>query len=75
MRKISTFIIGVIFIGSLASCGYEGSYRYSCQDPNNWEKQDCKLPRCKVDGNCTEYLLGFNPEETTVPATQETTAP
>ena len=75
MRKVHKFIIGAIFISSLASCGYQGSYRYSCQDPDNWSKQECKLPRCKVDGNCTEYLLGFNPEETTVPATQETTAP
>jgi hypothetical protein len=36
-------------------------YRYSCQDPENWEAPECNPPLCKVDGNCTEALLGFNP--------------
>jgi len=75
MRKIAKFIAPIAFVLSFASCGYEGGYRYSCQDPDNWASEDCKLPRCKVDGNCTEYLLGFNPSETTIAPTQETTAP
>lgn len=54
---------------ALASCGYDGGYRYECQDPENWENQECKPPVCLVDGNCTETLLGFDPNqpvETTV---------
>lgn len=69
MKKL--LLVFGIFI--LSSCGYDGSYRYSCQDPENWESKECNPPLCKVDGACTEALLGFNPNETTT--TQETVAP
>lgn len=72
----------------LAGCGYEGHYRYECQDPENWEAEECNPPVCLVDGMCTETLLGFNPkdvavstvppvvsEETVVPTTEETVTP
>lgn len=61
----------------LSACGYDGGYRYSCQDPENWEAPECNPPICKVDGNCTETLLGFNPlsEEEETTTTQETVAP
>ena len=72
------------FIGLfvLSGCGYQGSYRYECQDPENWKKEECNPPICKVDGMCTETLLGFNPFEedgslvptTTVPAKETTTS-
>ncbi len=48
-----------------AGCGYEGHYRYECQDPANWEDSDCNPPACLVDGICTETLIGFDPTETT----------
>jgi len=51
----------------MAACGFDGSYRYSCQDPDNWDNKDCYPPTCLVDGNCTETLLGFDPTETTTP--------
>ena len=77
--KKSVFALS-IFI--LAGCGYDGGYRYECQDPQNWESEQCNPPLCLVDGNCTEALLGFDPEapETTVETipvdtTQETVAP
>lgn len=45
----------------LASCGYDGHYRYECQDPSNWDSEECNPPICKVDGACTKDLLGFDP--------------
>ena len=74
MKKVILFA-SVLF---LSACGYDGSYRYACQDPANWDSDDCKPPICKVDGACTETLLGFNPSETTIAdtvPTQETVAP
>lgn len=78
----------LMFVGALllAGCGYDGHYRYECQDPENWEAEECNPPKCLVDGMCTETLLGFNPNEpveTTVPTpaeedaniTEETVAP
>lgn len=70
-------LIALVFV---SACGYQGHYRYSCQDPENWDLEECKPPICKVDGACTDILIGFDPEETldttveTVP-TEETVAP
>ena len=71
MKKIA-LVAGILI---LSACGYDGSYRYSCQDPQNWEAEECNPPLCKVDGACTETLLGFNLSETTIGITQETIAP
>jgi hypothetical protein len=78
----------LLFVGALvlAGCGYDGHYRYECQDPENWEAEECNPPVCLVDGMCTENLLGFDPKlpaTTTVPnpveedvtITEETVAP
>ena len=29
-------------------------FRYPCQDPDNWDKEICKLPRCDVTRTCPE---------------------
>lgn len=63
MKRLS-FVLVFSFL--LASCGYDGYYRYPCQDPENWGKTECEPPECKVDGACTETLLGWDPTETSV---------
>lgn len=42
----------------LTGCGYDGHYRYPCQDPANWENAECKPPLCEVAGACPEDLVG-----------------
>jgi hypothetical protein len=69
MKKV---FFSVFLILAASSCGYDGSYRYSCQDPENWEDPNCHPPICLVDNMCTEILLGFNPTETTIEITQDT---
>jgi len=72
-----------IILIAVSACGYDGGYRYSCQDPENWENPECNPPICNVDGNCTEILLGFdpnleeliNPELQELIPTEETVAP
>jgi hypothetical protein len=49
----------------LSGCGYEGHYRYECQDPENWKNEECNPPICLVDGMCTENLIGFDPTNST----------
>jgi len=74
MKQIN---LGLFIIFLLTSCGYNGSYRYSCQDPENWGKSECSPPICNVDGNCTATLLGWDPTETTIETVpvQETVLP
>ncbi len=55
---------------SLTGCGYQGQYRYPCQDPANWEKAECKPPICEVAGTCPEDLVG---EDIVNPPTDATT--
>jgi len=41
----------------LTSCGYDGSYRYPCQDPANWGNVECEPPICVPNGTCTRDLI------------------
>jgi cobalamin biosynthesis protein CobD/CbiB len=53
------FIVGAALCTLLlTSCGYQGQYRYQCQDPVNWETPECKPPVCSVAGTCPVDLVG-----------------
>lgn len=64
--KVKRVIFASVFVILSASCGYDGYYRYECQDPENWEEDYCNPPVCLVDNMCTETLLGFDPREETI---------
>jgi len=50
-------ILGVFLLATLlAGCNYDGSYRYPCQDPANWESEDCKPPLCTTSNTCPTDL-------------------
>lgn len=81
MKRVIAFFALALVLGG---CGYDGSYRYECQDPEFWEEEHCNPPQCLVDGMCTENLIGFDPKvydtttstvDTTPPAPEETVAP
>ena len=77
-------LIGIVLLGLvLTGCGYDGHYRYPCQDPANWEKPECNPPLCEAYGYCAKDLLGFDPvtgekiqtsEETNNDTIEESTA-
>lgn len=50
-------IVALVLSFMTSSCGYDGSYRYPCQDPANWTDDACTPPICEADGTCTKYLL------------------
>lgn len=52
-------LIGIALLSlALTGCGYDGHYRYECQDPENWEKAECNPPVCKVTGTCSKDIIG-----------------
>lgn len=51
MKKI-TLIASILVLS-----GCEQQYRYPCQDPSNWETEQCKKPLCEVNRDCPEYIL------------------
>lgn len=56
--KLTTALIALAAALTLTSCGYQGHYRYPCQDPANWEAAECKPPVCEVNGACPADLVG-----------------
>ena len=62
-RRTKLFILTTLGVVALAGCGYQGGYRYSCQDPENWESEKCNPPLCLAAGECTKEILGFDPSE------------
>ena len=53
-------LLALLLVFMTSSCGWDGTYRYPCQSPENWESPECNEPICEADGTCTKYLL---PEE------------
>jgi uncharacterized lipoprotein len=41
----------------LVLAGCENSYRYECQNPDNFHKPDCQKPKCLFTQQCPEYLV------------------
>ena len=58
MRKAILLVGVAISALLLSSCGYQGQYRYPCQDPSKWETPECKPPVCSVAGTCPVDLVG-----------------
>ncbi len=57
MSKIRILLLATALTLGLSGCGYDGHYRYKCQDPTNWESAECKPPICTANGACPEDLV------------------
>ncbi len=51
----------LVLVTILFMTGCEDRYRYPCQDPKNWNSEECKPPICTAAGTCPEMLV--KPEE------------
>lgn len=60
-KKLISIISATVLAVTLSGCGYDGHYRYPCQDPENWENVECQPPICEAAGTCTKDLLGYDP--------------
>ena len=58
MKKILSPLAVIVLALILSACNFQGNFRYPCQDPANWEKDECKPPICTVNGACPEDLVG-----------------
>ena len=70
MLKLITLLVATAAL--LSGCGYDGHYRYPCQDPANWEKAECNPPICEATGTCTKDLINTDVTTTDEPI-EETT--
>lgn len=53
----------LILLLPLLLMGCEERYRYPCQDPENWEKHECKKPFCSANGTCPEDLTPYEKDK------------
>ena len=54
MKKLALLIPAILLIA-----GCSDTYRYPCQDPENWDKKECKKPYCSANGTCPEDLTHY----------------
>lgn len=59
LKLLALTVCAGILCGLLVGC--EDRFRYPCQDPINWGKDECKPPICTATGTCPEMLV--KPEE------------
>ena len=48
--------IALVF-SAFALAGCDVTYRYACQNPDNFHKAECTKPRCLFTQDCPEYLV------------------
>jgi hypothetical protein len=60
-RKLIALVSTSLLAITLSGCGYDGHFRYACQDPENWGAVECTPPVCEATGTCTKDLLGYDP--------------
>lgn len=56
MKK--SWLLGLI-PAVLLLAGCSDTYRYPCQDPENWGKKECQKPYCSANGTCPEDLTHY----------------
>ncbi len=57
-RKLLKWVF-ILLLAPLALAYFSNgdSFRYPCQNPENWDKQICKLPTCDVTRTCPEHIF------------------
>lgn len=56
MRYLALLLLPLLF-----AC--QERYRYPCQDPSNWDSQECKKPYCSANGTCPEDLQHYEKDK------------
>jgi len=54
MKTIAAVTLSML----LAGCSQQ--FRYPCQDPENWDKTECKPPICEVNRDCPSHIFEGN---------------
>ena len=57
MRKLGASLASIMLALTVTSCSFDGSFRYECQDPANWDKDICQKPLCDVTRQCPEHVF------------------
>ena len=56
-NKLMKYLLLLIVFPILLAMFSGDRFRYPCQDPDNWDKDFCKLPKCDVTRTCPEHIF------------------
>ena len=74
-KKLAKFLI-VLLLLPLTLAYFSGDkFRYPCQDPDNWDKDFCKPPKCDVTRTCPEHIFKGQRDPRLGPPVPESTQP
>ena len=59
-KKLFKWLGLLIFVPLLLAIFGGDRYRYPCQDPDNWDKAECKKPICEINRQCPEHIFKGN---------------
>ena len=61
-HKLVKWLLLVLFIPIGMSMCSGDRFRYPCQNPDNWDKDICKMPHCEVTRTCPEHIFKGQPD-------------
>ena len=56
-QKLMKYLLLLIVFPIVLAMFSGDRFRYPCQDPDNWDKDFCKLPKCDVTRTCPEHIF------------------
>ncbi len=65
----------LLALSLLLIAGCEDHYRYPCQDPANWNSEECQRPQCEAEGICPDQLIGREIAEGKIEAAEQSEEP
>lgn len=59
MNDRKLFVLLIVLLALPVGLAFLGNdrFRYPCQDPQNWDKDFCKMPLCDVTRTCPEQIF------------------
>lgn len=57
-RKLLKWVFIILLAPLVLSYFSDGErFRYPCQNPENWDTEQCKVPHCDVTRTCPEHIF------------------
>jgi hypothetical protein len=72
-HKLVRYLILLLALPILLAVFSGERFRYPCQDPDNWDKDFCKVPKCDVTRTCPEHIFKGQRDPRLGPETNEPT--
>ena len=56
-KKLARYLVLLLLLPLVLAYCSGDRFRYPCQDPDNWDKDICKMPKCDVTRTCPEHIF------------------